>query len=147
MLDTHLRLPVGSRLATGARDLPTLVIAGPEARKGAADRLETSGVEVERVGVDPDGHVDLGEALRALSTTGRNPRLQRGRPERRRPADRMGLADEVVLITAEKPLGRPGLPALSEATRGRLFNSAGYRLFERAAYGSDVMRRWERFFP
>ncbi len=147
VLDTHLRLPVGSRLATGARDLPTLVIAGPEARKGAADRLVESGVEVERVGVDPHGHVDMGEALRALSRRGVTRVFSEGGPRIAGRLIELGLADEVVLITAEKPLGRAGLPALSGATRGRLFNSAGYRLFERAAYGSDVMRRWERFFP
>ena len=31
VLDTRLRLPLRSRLATGARDLPTLVVAGPDA--------------------------------------------------------------------------------------------------------------------
>ncbi len=144
VLDTHLRLPVGSRLATGARDLPTLVIAGPEAPGEAAGRLADSGVEVERVGVDSYGHVDLSEALRALSSRGVTRVFSEGGPSVAGRLIELGLADEVVLITAEKPLGRPGLPALGEAGRGRLFNSGRYRLFERAAYGSDVMRRWER---
>src|SRR5271166_6811850 len=67
VLDTHLRLPAGSRLAAGARDLPTLVIVGPDAPGEAAARLSDLGVAVERVGLDPEGHVDLNKALNALS--------------------------------------------------------------------------------
>ena len=50
VLDTHLRLPAGSRLARSARDLPTLAISGPEAPKDAAARLADCGVVVERRG-------------------------------------------------------------------------------------------------
>jgi diaminohydroxyphosphoribosylaminopyrimidine deaminase/5-amino-6-(5-phosphoribosylamino)uracil reductase len=144
VLDTHLRLPVGSRLATGARDLPTLVIAGLEAPNEAVDRLVDCGVEVERVGIDPHGHVDLNEALRALSSRGLTRVFSEGGPTIAGQLIELGLADEVVLITAEKPLGRPGLPALSETARGRLLDPARYRLFEEAGYGTDTMRRWER---
>ena len=65
VLDTHLRLPPGSRLATSARDLPTLVDRGPEAPQEAAARLADLGVVVERVGLDDEGHVDLGAGAAA----------------------------------------------------------------------------------
>ena len=70
VLDTNLRLPAGSRLATGARDLPTLVIAGPDASRDAASRLADLGVVVTRIGLDAEGHVDLRQALGALNARG-----------------------------------------------------------------------------
>jgi len=144
VLDTHLRLPLRSRLATGARDLPTLVVAGPDAPEEAAARLGDLGVAVERVGLDPAGHVDLGEALRALSARGVTRVFSEGGPRVASRLIPLGLADEAVLITAEKPLGRRGLPSLSEEARATLLNPARYRPFERAEYGADVMRRFER---
>ncbi len=50
----------------------------------------------------------------------------------------------MVIFTAEKPLGRPGVPALSEAARATLADPSRYRLVETATYGADAMRVWER---
>ena len=62
----------------------------------------------------------------------------------RRGSSRWGSRDEVALITAEKPLGRPGLPSLGEEARATLNDLERYRLMQTALYGSDVMRVWER---
>src|SRR3984885_7384697 len=67
VLDTHLRLPAGSRVASTAGEIPSLVIAGVAAPNEAARRLEDLGVMIEPVPVDAEGHVDLHHALRALS--------------------------------------------------------------------------------
>ena len=143
-LDTHLRLPLRSRLATGARDLPTLVFAGPEAPQEVAARLGELGVVVERVGLDPAGHVDLNEALSVLSARGVTRVFSEGGPRVAARLIELGLADDVVLITAEKPLGRPGIPALGEEARSALMNPGRYALTECADYGPDVLRRFER---
>ena len=144
VLDTHLRLPPGSRLATSARDLPTLAICGPEAPNEAAARLTDLGVAVERVGLDGEGHVDLGQALRALTRRSVTRVFSEGGPRIAGRLIALGLADDVVLITAEKPLGRPGLPSLSEEARAALFDPMRYRPVDSAIYGSDRLRRWER---
>jgi diaminohydroxyphosphoribosylaminopyrimidine deaminase/5-amino-6-(5-phosphoribosylamino)uracil reductase len=144
VLDTHLRLPAGSRLARSARDLPTLAISGPEASKDAAARLADCGVVVERVGLDPEGHVDLGQALRALAARGVTRVFSEGGPRIAERLIDLGLADDIVVITAEKPLGRPGIPSLSEEARPGLMDPDRYRLVERAIYGADSMRYWER---
>ncbi len=143
-LDTHLRLPLRSRLATGARDLPTLVFAGPDAPEEAAARLGDLGVVVERVGLDDEGHVDLKEALRALSARGVTRVFSEGGPRVAGRLIELRLADDVVIITAEKPLGRPGISALSEEARAALADPRRYGLIERAEFGSDVLRRFER---
>ncbi len=144
VLDTHLRLPVRSRLATGACDLPTLVVAGPEAPRDAAARLGELGVAVDRVGLDDEGNADLNEALRALSARGVTRVFAEGGPRVAGRLIELGLADDVVIITAEKPLGRPGLPSLSENARSALMDARRYAPIERAQYGPDVLRRFER---
>jgi diaminohydroxyphosphoribosylaminopyrimidine deaminase / 5-amino-6-(5-phosphoribosylamino)uracil reductase len=144
VLDTHLRLPARSRLALSARDFPTLVIAGPDAGKGASARLGDLGIVVERVGLDAEGHVDLNEALRALAARGITRVFSEGGPRVAARLIDLRLADEAVLITAEKPLGRPGVTALSEKARAALFDPARYGLITRAEYGPDMLRRFER---
>ena len=57
---------------------------------------------------------------------------------------RAGLADEVLLLTAEKPLGRPGRPALEVDALAALADPTRYREGDGATYGADVLRRWER---
>ena len=144
VLDTKLRLPLRSRLATSARSLPTLVIAGEDAPRETAVRLEDLGVAVECLGVDADGHVDLKEALRTLAARGVTRVFSEGGPRVAARLIALGLADEVALITAEKPLGRKGLPALSKEARGALSDPSRYSQFDRAQYGPDLFRRYER---
>ena len=56
----------------------------------------------------------------------------------------LGLADEVALITADKPLGRPGVAALDPDARAALRDPSRYRPEERLDYGPDTMRLWQR---
>jgi diaminohydroxyphosphoribosylaminopyrimidine deaminase/5-amino-6-(5-phosphoribosylamino)uracil reductase len=140
VLDTRLRLPAGSRLARSAEELPTLAISGPEAPKDAAARLADCGVIVETVSLDPEGHVDLNEALRALSARGVTRVFSEGGPTIAGRLIDLGLADDGVLFTAEKPLGRPGLPSLSEQARAALLDARRYAPVDRVSYGPDVLR-------
>ena len=55
-----------------------------------------------------------------------------------------GLADEVILFTGRKPLGRPGLPALDAAALAALEDAARYAEIEFDHFGGDEMRRFER---
>ncbi|RBP09743.1 diaminohydroxyphosphoribosylaminopyrimidine deaminase [Roseiarcus fermentans] len=144
VLDTRLRLSSSSRLATDAKSLPTLAFAGPDASAEAEARLAERGVVVERVALDAGGHVDLGAALRALSARGVTRVFSEGGPRVAARLIALGLADQVVVFTAERPLGRQGVAALSDEARERLASPSRYRLVETAACGPDTMRAWER---
>jgi diaminohydroxyphosphoribosylaminopyrimidine deaminase / 5-amino-6-(5-phosphoribosylamino)uracil reductase len=144
VLDTHLRLPARSRLAAAARNVPTLVIAGPHAPDESARNLADLGVAIERTGLDAEGRVDLSQALRALAARGITRVFSEGGPRVAARLIALGLADEVALITAGKPLGRTGVPALSEGARAALSDRSRYRLHETLDYGPDTMRVWER---
>jgi diaminohydroxyphosphoribosylaminopyrimidine deaminase/5-amino-6-(5-phosphoribosylamino)uracil reductase len=144
VLDTRLRLPTGSRLARSARDLPTLAICGPKPPKEAARRLADCGVVIEPVGLDAEGRIDLYQALGALAAKGVTRVFSEGGPTIAGQLIALGLVDDVVLITAEKPLGRPGLPSLSEAARSALANLARYRPVQTIVSGPDTIRVSER---
>jgi len=144
VLDTHLSLPERSHLAATASEAPTLVIAGPDAPDELAWRLQEQGVMIERVLLDASGHVDLHRALRALAARGVTRVFSEGGPRVAARLIALKLADEVALLTAEKPLGRPGAPALDRQARAALDDKTRYRPVETAIYGPDTMRLWER---
>ena len=142
VLDTHLRLPERSRLAATAEAIPTLVIAGETAPEDAARRLTDLGVMVERAPLDVEGHVDLQQALRALASRGITRVFSEGGSLLAARLIALGLADEVALITADKPLGRPGVVALDPEARAALHDGSRYRAGETLDYGPDAMRLW-----
>ncbi len=144
VLDTHLNLPARSRLAATARNVPTLVVAGEDAPKEASLPLADLGVVIEHVGLDAEGRVDLNEALRTLSVRAVTRVFSEGGPRVAARLVALGLADDVALIAAEKPLGRPGGPALDAQARAALLDPSRYRLVETMVYGADVMRLFER---
>jgi diaminohydroxyphosphoribosylaminopyrimidine deaminase/5-amino-6-(5-phosphoribosylamino)uracil reductase len=144
VLDTQLRLPEGSRVASTAREIPTLVVAGAEASDEAARRLEDLGVMIERVPLDTGARVDVHQALRALAARGITRVFSEGGPLVAARLIALKLADEVALITADKPLGRPGVPALDAQARAALLDGSRYRPLETMNYGPDTMRLWRR---
>lgn len=66
VFDTHLRIGLGTKLVTSAREIPTWVLAGDTADAEAEDALLALGVRVIRVPTSPEGRVDVGAALEAL---------------------------------------------------------------------------------
>jgi diaminohydroxyphosphoribosylaminopyrimidine deaminase/5-amino-6-(5-phosphoribosylamino)uracil reductase len=144
VLDANARLPALSRLAASAREFPTLVVAGPQAPSEAVRRLGDSGVEVATVALDPSGRVDLLEALRLIGRRGVTRVFSEGGPSVGAGLIAAGLADEVALFTAEKPLGRPGLPVLDAEARAALADPSRYRALERETYGPEALSQYER---
>ncbi|HVJ94885.1 MAG TPA: bifunctional diaminohydroxyphosphoribosylaminopyrimidine deaminase/5-amino-6-(5-phosphoribosylamino)uracil reductase RibD [Labilithrix sp.] len=70
VFDTHLRLVPESRLAQTAREIPTLVLCGPEAPADAEASLVRLGVECHRLPLSAEGRLDVVGALRALAQRG-----------------------------------------------------------------------------
>jgi diaminohydroxyphosphoribosylaminopyrimidine deaminase / 5-amino-6-(5-phosphoribosylamino)uracil reductase len=146
VLDSRLRLSPRSRLAVTAGDYPTLVLAGPQAPAERARALEDMGFEIVAVDEDGAGRLDLVAALRLLAKRGLTRVFSEGGPTIGSAAIAQGLADEVILFTAQKPLGRPGLPALDEAARAALEDRDRYEAPRIAHFGADEMRLFERRF-
>ena len=144
VLDSRLRLPLASRLCSTAREYPTVVLTTLAASSESEALLRARGVEVARLDAGPEAQVDLQQALRWLGARGVTRVFSEGGPTVAARLIRAGLADEVVLLTATKPLGRPGLPALPPDAYAALEDASRWAEGETAVYGSDEMRRWER---
>ena len=99
---------------------------------------------IERAPLDAEGHVDLQHALRALAARGITRVFSEGGPLVAARLIALGLADEVALITADKPLGRPGVAALDPEARSALLDGSRYRPVETLDYGPDTLRLWQR---
>ena len=140
VLDPHLRLSATSRLCATAREFPTLVIGADGADAGRQTILEARGVVVARVAADRLGRLDLSAALRCLAARGHSRIFSEGGPRIGASLVMAGLADDVALITALRPLGRPGLPALDAPALAMLENRQNYAEVENTALGVDRLR-------
>ncbi|MGN0193726.1 MAG: bifunctional diaminohydroxyphosphoribosylaminopyrimidine deaminase/5-amino-6-(5-phosphoribosylamino)uracil reductase RibD [Pseudoramibacter sp.] len=65
--DTHLRIPMDSKLVQTAKEIPTWVLAGPDIELQKKKALEERGVEVLSCGLNAEGHVDLSQAMQKLA--------------------------------------------------------------------------------
>jgi diaminohydroxyphosphoribosylaminopyrimidine deaminase/5-amino-6-(5-phosphoribosylamino)uracil reductase len=144
VIDRKLTLSRGSRLVATARETPLLVIAGEDVPQAEARAFtEATGAEVACVNAR-DGAVDLLAALRLLAARGITRVFSEGGPRVAESLLSMGLADEVIIHTGLKPLGRPGRPALTPAARAALENTTRYRIIESCTLGVDRMTRYAR---
>ena len=144
VLDGGLGVSAHSRLVQTAEDYPTLFIAGtgaPAARRAA---LEAAGVEVLMVPRDRFGRLDLGAALAALGRRGLTRVFSEGGPTIAAALIAAALADEVLLLTAPKPLGFAGTSALAAAARATLDDPALYLADPARSLGVDTLARYRR---
>jgi diaminohydroxyphosphoribosylaminopyrimidine deaminase/5-amino-6-(5-phosphoribosylamino)uracil reductase len=111
IFDTQLRLPVSSKLAQTAREVPTWVLAGADADPVAEEALRQAGVLIIRVPRSAEGRVDMAAALRGLAEQGVVSLLVEGGAELAGSLLATRLADELHAFIAPillGPRGRPG---------------------------------------
>jgi len=143
VLDERLSLSPRSRLASTARETPLLVIAGAVSDQAVKTFEGATGAEVVCIALR-DGLLDLTSALRLLADRGVTRLFSEGGPRVAESLLAADLADEVILHTGVKPLGREGRPALSAVARAALKDDSRYRLIETRALGADTMTRYAR---
>ncbi|MFM9973208.1 MAG: bifunctional diaminohydroxyphosphoribosylaminopyrimidine deaminase/5-amino-6-(5-phosphoribosylamino)uracil reductase RibD [Beijerinckiaceae bacterium] len=144
VLDSQLRLPLTSRLVATAQTIPVWVVASEHAPVENEKRLRATGIEVMRVGCADDGHVDLAAALKLLALRGVTRVFSEGGPQVGEALVRAGLADVVIVSTADHALGAPGIVALRPAFAGALRDAGRFTLRETARHGTDVFTTYER---
>jgi diaminohydroxyphosphoribosylaminopyrimidine deaminase/5-amino-6-(5-phosphoribosylamino)uracil reductase len=111
VFDTKLRLPPSGKLAATAREIPTWVIASPEASAAVEQALIDQGVQVMRVASSAEGRIDVNAALRALAQRGIVMLMVEGGAELAGSLLASRLADELHAFIAPillGPRGRPG---------------------------------------
>jgi diaminohydroxyphosphoribosylaminopyrimidine deaminase / 5-amino-6-(5-phosphoribosylamino)uracil reductase len=143
-LDSRLRLPLASNLVSTAGRLPLWVIAAEDAPAEAERALKDTGAEVMRVGRGADGALDLAVALRLLGSRGVTRVFSEGGPVVAEALARSGLADVVIISTADHGLGAPGVVALRSGLAGAIADPGRYAVLDRRRHGSDTFTTYER---
>jgi diaminohydroxyphosphoribosylaminopyrimidine deaminase/5-amino-6-(5-phosphoribosylamino)uracil reductase len=138
VLDTGLRLPLTSALVRTAAVVPVIVIAAEDAPAEPELRLRDNGIRVFRIGRDAGGRLDLSAALRLLALQGITRVFSEGGPIMAESLGVLGLADRLIVSTADHALGSPGTLALRPSLRAALADPGRFRLLATARYGSDI---------
>lgn len=119
------RLPMGAKLVSTAREVPTWVLCASDADEASRRELSGAGVRVLAVARGESGGIDLGLGLRALAAEGVVSVLCEGGGGLHGRLRDAGLVDRVVCYLAPMLMGGAGLRAiggdgaerLSDATR------------------------------
>jgi diaminohydroxyphosphoribosylaminopyrimidine deaminase/5-amino-6-(5-phosphoribosylamino)uracil reductase len=144
VLDTNLRSHAGLKLAAGAREVPTWIIAAEDAPVANERALTSAGVEVMRVERGGDGHLDLRAALALLATRGVTRVFSEGGPTLGEELARRGLVDEVVISTSTLRLGAEGVVAVRPGLAAMLRDETRFRHVGSQAIGRDIFDFHER---
>jgi diaminohydroxyphosphoribosylaminopyrimidine deaminase / 5-amino-6-(5-phosphoribosylamino)uracil reductase len=144
ILDSRLRLPLTSTLVRTATHIPVWVIAAQNAPQAPELALRERGLEVMRVGRDSSGMLDLVAALRLLALRGITRIFSEGGPTVADALVRAGLADTVIVSTADHSLAVPGVPALLPGLASALADSSRYRTRAEQRHGTDTFTTYER---
>ena len=144
VLDARLDLPLRSRLVVGVGEAPVLAICGAQASPERREALAAQGVEIESCALDGQGRIDPRAALAVLARRGITRVFSEGGPRVGAALVAQGLADEMLLLTSPRPLGREGVEALSPQSRAILADPATYRVVEQGLFGVDSFIHYER---
>jgi diaminohydroxyphosphoribosylaminopyrimidine deaminase/5-amino-6-(5-phosphoribosylamino)uracil reductase len=112
VLDRRLRLAPASKLATGACSVPTWLFTGADAAARRQDALRTLGVDIQVVGADADGRLDLREVLAALAARGITRVLVEGGAELATSLLRARLVDRLAWFRGAMLIGGDGRAAI-----------------------------------
>jgi diaminohydroxyphosphoribosylaminopyrimidine deaminase / 5-amino-6-(5-phosphoribosylamino)uracil reductase len=144
ILDSNLRMPLLSKLVQTAQERALWIVAAEDAPVAAEQALKDAGAEIMRVGRGNDGMLDLAAALRLLALRGVTRVFSEGGPIVGEALAKRGLADVVIVSTADHTLGREGVLALRPALAEMLKDPAQFSPVASARFGTDVFKTYER---
>jgi diaminohydroxyphosphoribosylaminopyrimidine deaminase/5-amino-6-(5-phosphoribosylamino)uracil reductase len=143
VLDATARLRLNSNLIQTARDVPLIVVVGPEAMDDRKKALADAGARVIEVDA-AQGGVDIAALFALLGKEGFTRVLVEGGAEVAASLVSTELLDEVVLFRAPVVVGPDGVRALGGYALSAIERSPRYRQIETAIVGEDQMRRYLR---
>jgi diaminohydroxyphosphoribosylaminopyrimidine deaminase/5-amino-6-(5-phosphoribosylamino)uracil reductase len=140
VLDSRQRLPVWSRLAQTARDVPVYLVT-TEAAQG---RLTELGVGVVQAPARAEHRPDLRDVVQALEKAGLSRLFVEGGGQVAASFLRCGLVDRLEWFRAPIALGAEGRPGLGTLAIAALAQAPHFRRVEVRELGPDLWERYER---
>ncbi len=123
VLDGRLRLPVSSRLAQTAREVPVWVVGSSDAPSANEQALSAAGAHVLRV-PSRDGRLDISAVLKVLAERGITRLMVEGGPTLAASLVATDLVDEAKLFRSAKMVGADAINALEGLPLGALVELA-----------------------
>jgi diaminohydroxyphosphoribosylaminopyrimidine deaminase / 5-amino-6-(5-phosphoribosylamino)uracil reductase len=114
VLDSTLRLPLGSRLVRSARETPVWVIAGTQVPGAAEAALRAQGVDVLRAEEGGGRRLDLAAVLALIAARGITRLMVEGGPTLATALLAADFVDEAVLFHSSTVVGTDGIDALDD---------------------------------
>jgi diaminohydroxyphosphoribosylaminopyrimidine deaminase / 5-amino-6-(5-phosphoribosylamino)uracil reductase len=138
VLDSELRLSLGSRLVATARETPLWVVTGELAAGEREQALQAAGAEVLRV-AGRNGKPDLAAVLRSLAERGITRLMVEAGPILAAAMLSADLVDEAALLRSRKAIGRDGIDALEGLPLAALTQSPRLQLIRTEIAGQDTI--------
>ncbi len=136
VFDHHARLPLDSRLARTAREIPVLLIVSPaplgDAELARRDALETCGVTLLSAAT-------AANALAALKARGINSVLVEGGAGLASELVGTNLVDRLIIFQGSVILGGGALPAFAALPPQTIAEARRWRVIARRSFGNDAM--------
>lgn len=141
--DASLSLPLTSRLAATAQQIPTWILHRPDPPQERLEALTELGVQPIEIPM-AGGRLDMAAALRMLAVRGLTRIMCEGGGRVAASLLSAGLVDELALFTAGTVIGGDGAPAVRGFGLDRLGDAPGLDLVATRQIGDDVLTRWTR---
>jgi diaminohydroxyphosphoribosylaminopyrimidine deaminase / 5-amino-6-(5-phosphoribosylamino)uracil reductase len=144
ILDGQLRMPLDGQLVQTAKEIPLWIMTSDSASHEKEAILRDLGAEILRADLDALGHLDLNAVMKLLADRGVTRIFSEGGPSVADALVKFGLADVVILSTADKALGQTGVAAVHPAMADALQDASRFTQLNETRYGSDVFTYFER---
>lgn len=144
VLDSRASLPIESKLAQTARDVPVWLMVGADIADDKRAALRDCGVLLFDMPVRKSGQLDLEAVFEFLGEQGLTRVMVEGGGILSRALLSDGLVDEVVLIKAPVVVGQDGIPAFGGLALATVERSSTYAMIEERREGDDLIRRYIR---
>ena len=138
VLDRRCRLPLASRLAQTANQVPVWLITAEGAPATKVEAYRKAGMEVFTVKLGPKNQLDLAEILGALAGRGITRLLVEGGAAVAASLLRAGLVDRLHWFQAPMIIGGDGRPAIDELFLDRLADAPSFQRKASEVLASDV---------
>lgn len=140
----NLDIPLRSKLASSARDVPVWAIGAHDASAENRARLEDAGVRCITAERRYDGRLDIQSALQALASRGVTRLLIEGGPAIANSFHAAGAIDEIVIFQADRCLSGEKLAIFEGRGLDAISTDPRYELVETRPIGSDRMFVYRR---
>lgn len=141
VLDTHLKIPIDSKLCKSANESKLIIITSSNQNEKIA-QLKGLGAKVIQIDNDAEGMLDIGQALECLADEGITRVLAEGGAKLNASLIKASLVDRLIWFKSNDSVGENGVNALYDIAINELDRYLNLTPLDQGKSGSD---HWQEF--